>query len=96
MSLDGCRPAVVVSESSRNRLPELGPRRTTSSAELVGSASMAAWSAVERPSAFSLGSPGSNPPPMVIVDVSLGEAAGAAAFSAAPQLLQKRASSVLL
>ena len=76
----------------------MGPRRTTSSAEPGGSASIAAWSAAERPSAFSLGSPGSKPPPMVIVEVSLGErgGGGSAGVSAAPQLLQKRASSVLL
>src|SRR5256885_931488 len=30
MSLSGCRPAVVRSLSSRNRLPALGPRFTTS------------------------------------------------------------------
>src|SRR3954467_1804159 len=100
MSLDGGRPAVVASESRRNRLPALGPRRTTSNADPGGSASTAVWSAVERPSAFSAGSPGSNPPLMVIVEVSPGDGAGAedvvAGFSAAPQLLQKRASSLLL
>ena len=38
MSLSGCRPAVVRSPSSRNRLPALGPRMTSSSALPGGSA----------------------------------------------------------
>src|SRR5215467_11470698 len=38
MSLSGCRPAVVRSLSSRNRLPALGPRFTTSRALPLGSA----------------------------------------------------------
>src|SRR5690349_13683407 len=97
MSDDGWRPAVVVSESSRNRLPLLGPRRTTSSAEPGGSASTAAWSAVDSASDRSLSpSPGSKPALIVMVDVSPGDGAGAVGLSAAPQLLQKRASSVLL
>src|SRR5918997_5354071 len=39
MSLSGCRPALVVSWSSRNRDPAFGPRLTTSSADPPGSAS---------------------------------------------------------
>src|SRR3954469_18480904 len=96
MSLDGWRPAVVTSESSRNRLPELGPRRTTSRAELGGSASTAAWSALERPSPFSATSPTSTPW-MVIVEVSPppGAPAVSGGVSAVPQLLQNRAPSAL-
>src|SRR3712207_9326734 len=41
MSLSGCRPAVVTSWSRRKRLPALGPRLTTSSAEPAGSDSTA-------------------------------------------------------
>jgi hypothetical protein len=96
LTVDVCRPAVVVSESRRKRLPELGPRRTTSRAEPGGSASTAAWSAPESPSDFSAASPVSNPPPLIVmVDVSLPVVAGAGR-SAAPQLLQNRASSALL
>ena len=58
-----------------------------------GSASTAAWSAGERPSAFSGASPASMPPMVMVVVESLGEAVPRA--SAAPQLLQKRLSSGL-
>src|SRR3954469_7201488 len=96
MSLDGWRPAVVTSESSRNRLPELGPRRTTSRADPGGRASTAAWSPTERASPLSGTSPTSTPW-IVIVDVSPGDAVAAVVgVNAAPQLLQNRASSALL
>ncbi len=84
-----------VGESSRNRLPAFGPRWTTSRADPGGSASTAASSAVDSPSDLSAGSPGSNPPLIVMVEVSPGDGALVAGFRAAPQLQQKRASSAL-
>ena len=58
MSLSGRRPAVVVSESSRNRAPVLGPRWTTSSADPSGSASMAVRSVDDSPDSAASGASG--------------------------------------
>src|SRR3954465_8135903 len=99
MSLCGCRPAVVSSPSSRKRLPELGPRRTTRSAEPSGSASTAAcasgesagicvWPVTSESYASS--------PEMEMVDVvSEGRSGVAPGRSGAPQLEQKRLFSAL-
>jgi hypothetical protein len=91
MSLSGCRPAVVTSWSSRNRLPALGPRLTTSRAEPGGSASTAP----------ACSSPGSSPgipsskAPGWKIDVASGEDGYSDRDSGAPHCAQKRASSGL-
>src|SRR5712691_8267648 len=65
MSLSGRRPTSVSSLSSRNRLPSLGPRRTTSSAVLGGSVSTAAASAT----LWSTGSGSGGSTPVKIIEV---------------------------
>src|SRR4051812_19612885 len=91
MSLSGCRPAVVTSLSSRNRLPALGPRLTTSSAAPLGSASTAAAAS---PSLTSSGS--SDSAPRLIVEVCStgrsGDTGSPGRTSAVPQRAQYSAS----
>src|SRR6476620_4660642 len=66
MTLSGCRPAVVTSWSSRNRLPALGPRLTTSRADPAGRDSTAPACASAADSTISGWSPVSSPPTLGI------------------------------
>src|SRR4051794_23965531 len=61
MSLSGCRPAVVTSLSSRNLLPALGPRLTTSRAVPEGSDST--------PTSASSSPPWSSGPSMPLIEI---------------------------
>src|SRR3954468_12331435 len=93
MSLSGCRPAVVTSWSSRKRLPALGPRFTTSSADPAGSDSTAPAGASAVVSCTSTCSPESSPPTlgMMLVDSPT-----RSCDRAAPHCAQKRLPSGLL
>ena len=94
MSLCGWRPAVVSSPSSRKRLPEFGPRRTTSSAEPGGSASTAACASGDSGGIMvwpvASASYASIPEMEIVEVVSEARSEGAPARSGAPQLEQKR------
>src|SRR6476469_2068905 len=87
MSLSGCRPAVVTSWSSRNLLPALGPRLTTSSADPAGSDSTAPACASAADSVISGWSPESSPPTL---GITLVDSPTRSWESAEPHCAQKR------